>query len=124
MIKIHYVSLLVGLMFLYGCSNPDYRPTIKEIMKPLQSELSNFYKKHQRYPTHIERDQLLENSGCTVKGDVCYYKGYKFKIESYVSYDYSVILKLKNSDCLTGLFKDGDIKVISCQYRGTTDLGQ
>jgi len=122
MTKIKYITLSLGVFFMVGCSNKNYTPTIKEVLIPTRSNLKAFYQKHKRFPNDTERDALLEKSGCKVKNNRCYYRGYSFLIESELYAGYLLTLKLNNSDCKTGLFKDGDIKMVSCQNRGTTNF--
>jgi len=110
---------LVFVMFLLGgCIHPDYSPTIKEVVTPLQSNLKAFYQQYKRFPNDAERDALLEKSGCKVKNNICYYKGYPFLIELKLTHGYRIILKLEGSDCATGLFKDGDVMHVGCQDLG------
>jgi len=98
---------LFGLVFvvflLGGCSHPHYSPKIKEVVTPLQSNLKAFYQQYKRFPNDAERDALLEKSGCKVKNNRCYYRGYSFLIESELYNGYLIILKLKGSSCLTDL---------------------
>jgi len=124
MIKVRYLIILLGIFLLLGCLNSNYTPTIKKILNPMKQKLVSFYEKNKRYPTIDERNILLKQSGCKIKNNSCYYEGKQFLINSELYNGYSITLKLKNSDCMIGLFKDGDIKNISCQNRGTTDLGQ
>jgi len=90
---------LFGLLFVVflavGCSHPHYSPKIKEVATPLQSNLKAFYQKYKRFPNDAERDALLEKSGCKVKNNRCYYRGYSFLIESEVHNGYSITIKLE-----------------------------
>ena len=117
------IVVIILLIIFLTRPNPDYTPTIREVLTPIKKELYSFYKQNKRYPDIKERNTLLKKSGCKIKNNYCYYKGKSFLIESGLSNGYSVILKLKNSDCKTGLFKNGDMKVVSCQNRGTTSWG-
>ena len=116
------ITAFIVQFLLLGCDNPGYTPIIKEVLTPMQKELVSFYRKNHRFPNSNECNVLLANSGCKIKNNYCYYKGKRFQIESEISYDYIVILKLKNSDCLTGLFKNGGVKPIGCQLRGTMSI--
>jgi len=117
-IKIKYFTLSLGVFLLSGCIHPDYSPTIKEVATPLRSNLKAFYQQYKRFPNDAERDALLEKSGCKVKNNRCYYRGYSFLIESELAHGYRITLKLEGSDCMTGLLKDGTIRPVGCQDLG------
>jgi len=118
MTKIKYFTLSLGVIFMVGCSHPHYSPKIKEVATPLQSNLKAFYQQYKRFPNDAERDALLEKSGCKVKNNRCYYRGYSFLIESELYSGYLITLKLEGSDCSTGIFKSGNVMPVGCQEMG------
>lgn len=81
-------ALLSSLIFLFtSCINcpKNYTSDIHFIMEPMKIQLKNFFENEQIYPNYIQRDRLLENSGCKIidiEKRKCRYKNITFTYDS------------------------------------------
>jgi len=81
------VLLLLTMLMLTSCINcpKNYTSDIRSVMKPMKSQLKNFFANEQMYPSDTQRDILLEASGCKIvdpEKRLCSYKGNTFSYHS------------------------------------------
>jgi len=123
--NIKYILLVLTVIFASGCST-NYTSSMKEVLNPMQKKLVSFYKEKGRYPNIEERNVLLTQCGCKISKDICQYLGGSFFVTSKVDRhrEYKLKLHLGNSRCYTGLYKDGNPKLVSCSQDSGLGLKQ
>jgi hypothetical protein len=122
--NIKYILLALTVIFTSGCS-VNYSSSMKEVLVPMQKKLVSFYKENGHYPSTEELNVLLAQCGCKISKDICKYSGNSFLVNSRNDYyKYDIGLKLNNSRCYTGLFKDGDPHNVRCYQDSSLGLKQ
>jgi hypothetical protein len=121
--KIRYLVIPLGVFLLSGCCAFNYSAEVKEVLIPMQEELSSFYTKNKRYPNIKERNEILDKLGCKVFNNKCKYSGNKFNITSEIFIGkYKIGLEKGSSRCYTGLLKNGQKDDLSCYQDGCYKL--
>ena len=86
-ITFKFILLLSAMLMLTSCINcpKNYTSDIRSVMKPMKTQLKNFFTNEQMYPSDAQRDILLEASGCKIVDPAkrtCNYKGNTFSYHS------------------------------------------
>ena len=82
------------LVILSGCRVDcpvDYTSTIHSIMLNMKTNLKDFYEQEESYPNELQRDTLLEKSGCAIvdaQKRKCKYKNIIFEYDSNIGMMY------------------------------------
>lgn len=104
---------ILGVMI--NCDRTDYSPIIKKVAIPMQEELEVFYTKNKRFPTAIERNEMLEKVGCVMEGGICVFEEKRMKTSIQVkSYKYTIEIDLEKTGCRFSIQTDGNHNSVSC----------
>ena len=80
--KIFKIAISASLILsINSCCPTNYSANIKEILEPTKERVSKFIKEQQRYPTHDEIGDIIEEVGCQVvelQSGICIYKGDRY----------------------------------------------
>ena len=126
---ITYLAVLfwvLNIAFTFSsCGNIDHSEDIKAMAVPMQKELENFYQQNKRFPTTIERNDMLEKVGCKMEKNVCVYKRDRMKITNQAtSYNYTIDIDLENTGCYFSIQANGNHNQVSCGTNACIDFGQ
>ena len=109
MIKIKYLVIPLGIFLLSGCCFSNYSSEMKKVLEPAQKKLVAFYAKNKHFPNPEERNKILKESGCEIKGNICLFNGTSFNIVdmSLGREEYSIQLTKEKSRCDVGVMSNG-----------------
>ena len=126
MIKIRYLTVLLGLFLLSGCCTSNYSSEITKILEPTQKKLVKFYTKNKHFPNTKERNKILKESGCEIRSNTCLANGMSFNIydANLAGGQYKIGLKKGKSRCSIGIYSDGEASNINCYQDSCLGLKQ
>jgi hypothetical protein len=126
MIKIKYLVVPFGVFFLSGCCISNYSSKMKEVLEPTQKKLVEFYAKSKHFPNIKERNKILKESGCEIKGNTCLVNGTSFNISdsNLAGGEYIIGLRKEKSRCNVGVMSSGKKGGISCYQSSCLGLKQ
>ena len=126
MMKIRYLVIFLGLLVLSGCCISNYSSNMKKVLEPTQKILIEFYAKNKHFPNIEERNEILKQSGCEIKGNTCLANGTMFNISdaNLGGEEYIIGLKKEKSRCNVGIMISGKKGGISCYQSSCLGLKQ
>ena len=126
MIKIKYLVIPLGIFLLSGCCFSNYSFEMKKVLEPAQKKLVEFYAKNKHFPNPEERNKILKESGCEIKGNICLFNGRSFNISdsNLGGGEYIIGLKKEKSRCNVGIMSNGKKGGISCYQSSCLGLKQ
>ncbi len=130
--------LLTVSILLSGCCLIDYTEDIQGLTTPLQAKFSEFVITNKRAPNLTEKENLLNDAGCTKISRIfnstyeffCTFNKQKFTVEldNYFigvdesnkpeSHGYFIKIKYKGSACGASLYSNGKPEKARCYKRG------
>lgn len=113
------------LSILFNFGNINYSSNIKKVAIPMQIELEGFYTKNKRFPTTIERNEMLEKVGCVMDKGVCVFDGDRIRVRVKITkYSYIFRSSLGNTGCFSAIGNDGHYTKASCATSSCIKFGQ
>ncbi len=80
MMNLKYLIIPLGVFLLSGCCTSNYSSKMKKVLEPTQNRLVEFYTQSKHFPNTKERNEILRESGCEIKGNTCLINGTSFNI--------------------------------------------